>query len=279
MQQFSAKGQKLGATGQLNTIWDDDGETIANSNWYGILFGAEAAWHQGEASIPNFQSSYGANFHGDLTGKIDQAQKELMAAHQLLSDSSLKSDGDDVLFWVDPWSAQGERQAAQIRPILSGLRLHAERAIVLVDEAMRANPNLREVEALEALQLGARRMDFIGFKFQVADEMAASYATALALQSSKKAEDRETVLTSLDEIQGKMRDLSEAYSLLRDLYREAWLKCQRPYFLNNNLERYSQAVQLWQQRGVQVNALIPQWESSQAIPPAATLGIPAPAAR
>jgi hypothetical protein len=144
---------------------------------------------------------------------------------------------------------------------------------------MRANPNLREVEALEALQLGARRMDFIGFKFQVADEMAASYATALALQSSKKAEDRETVLTSLDEIQGKMRDLSEAYSLLRDLYREAWLKCQRPYFLNNNLERYSQAVQLWQQRGVQVNALIPQWESSQAIPPAATLGIPAPAAR
>jgi hypothetical protein len=279
MQQFTVQGQKLGATGQLNTIWDDDGETIASSNWYGILFGAEAAWHEGEASIPGFQSSYGANFHGDLTGKIDQAQKELMAAHQLLSDSPLKSDGDDVLFWVDPWSAEwrsaeGQRQAAQIRPLLSALRLHAERAIVLVDEAWRANPNLREVDALEALQLGARRMDFIGFKLQVADEMAARYATALALQSSTKTADREAGLSCLYEIQAKMRDLSETYSLLRDLYREAWLKCQRPYFLNNNLERYSQAVQLWQQRGMQMNVLIPQWERSQAIPPAAALGIP-----
>ena len=75
IQQFTVQGQKFGVTGQLNTIWDDDGEALADNNWYGILFGAEAAWHKGEASIPAFQSTYGANFHGDLTGNIDQAQK------------------------------------------------------------------------------------------------------------------------------------------------------------------------------------------------------------
>ncbi len=81
IQQFTLEGQKLGATGQLNTIWYDDGEALANNNWYGILYGAEAAWHQGEAPIPTFQASYGLVFHGDPTGKIDQAQKEMMASH------------------------------------------------------------------------------------------------------------------------------------------------------------------------------------------------------
>ena len=266
MQQFTVQGQQLGATGQLNTIWDDDGETIASSNWYGILFGAEAAWHKGEASIPVFESSYGANFHGDLTGKIDQAQKELMAAHQLLTESPLKSDGDDLLFWMDPWSVEGQRAAAQIRPILSSLRLHAERAIVLAAEARHANPNLREVDALDALELGARRMDLIGLKFQVSDEIAGQYAEAFRIQ--KHAE------RNLEEIQTQLQDISQTYSLLGDLYRDAWLKCQRPYFLNNNLERYSRAVQLWQQRADQINAVASQADNSQTIPAAASLGIP-----
>ena len=102
IQQFTAQGQQLGATGQLNTIWDDDGETLANNNWYGILFGAEAAWHKGEASIPGFQSSYGASFHGDLTGKIDQAQKEIMTAVQILGGALVHADESDYVFWMIP---------------------------------------------------------------------------------------------------------------------------------------------------------------------------------
>jgi hexosaminidase len=44
IQQFTRDGQKFGAQGQLNTLWNDDGESLANMNWYGILFGAAAAW-------------------------------------------------------------------------------------------------------------------------------------------------------------------------------------------------------------------------------------------
>ena len=39
------------------------------NNWYGILFGAAAAWQQGESSIPQFEESYGQVFHGDITGQ------------------------------------------------------------------------------------------------------------------------------------------------------------------------------------------------------------------
>jgi len=279
VQQFTVQGQQLGVTGQLNTIWDDDGEALADNNWYGILFGAEAAWHKGEASIPTFQTSYGLVFHGDVTGKIDEAQKELMAAHQLLHDSPLKTDGSDLVFWIDPWSVDGQREAGQIRTILPELRLHAERAITLVAEARNANPGLRETDALDALDLGARRMDLIGLKFQISDEIAASYAHAYSLQTSRNKEDRSDVgreLGNINNVNGKLQDLRNGYSLMRDLYETAWLKSNRPYFLRNNLERYDFTIQLWLQRIDKVRAVQRQWSNSQTIPPASDLGIPQP---
>ena len=279
IQRFTSDGQRLGATGQLNTIWNDDGEALSNADWYGILFGAEAAWHQGEASIPAFQSSYGANFHGDTTGKIDEAQRELMAAHQLLKDSPYKTDAQDLIFWQDPWNADGQRIAGQIRPILSQLRNHAERTLVLVAEARNANPNLRETDALDVLELGARRMDFIGLKFQISDEIATSYAHAFALQTSRTKEDREDLsreLNLINSVNGKLQDLRNNYSLLRDLYEQAWLKSYRPYFLRNNLERYDYTIQTWLARIDRVRTAQRQWTNSQTLPTAAELGIPAP---
>ena len=300
IQQFTLQGQQLGATGQLNTIWNDDGETIADNNWYGVLFGAEAAWHQGEASIPAFQSSYGATFHGDHTGNIDQAQREIMAAHQILKDSALKTDGSDLVFWVDPWSPDGQHQAAIIRPIAAELRLHAERAITLLADARNAamrtaspttqsspnqattnstNSTLRETEALDALELGARRLDLIGFKYQLTDEIVASYAHAFALQTSRKKDDREEVLRELNDINsanGKLQDLRNNYALLRDLYEQAWLRSNRPYFLRNNLERFDLTIQLWLSRIDKMRTAQRQWSNSQSLPPATDLGIPAP---
>ena len=58
IQQFTRDGQQLGSTGQLNTIWNDDGEGLINQDWYGILFGAAAAWQPGESSIESFEQSY-----------------------------------------------------------------------------------------------------------------------------------------------------------------------------------------------------------------------------
>ncbi len=122
-------------------------------------------------------------------------------------------------------------------------------------------------------------MDLIGLKFQLTDEIATSYANAYALQASNKKEDREEVSRSLGDINavnGKLQDLRNNYSLMRDLYEAAWLKSYRPYFLRNNLERYDLTIQMWLQRIDRVRTAQRQWANTQTIPSAVELGIPAP---
>ena len=108
---FVRDGQKLGSTGELNTVWNDDGEGIFDENWFGVLFGAAAGWQAGESSEDAFTDSYGLAFHRDSTGKISQAQRELMAAHALFAKAEL-GDAKDSYFWVDPFSRGGPKHSS-----------------------------------------------------------------------------------------------------------------------------------------------------------------------
>jgi hypothetical protein len=311
IQQFTRDGQRLGSTGQLNTIWNDDGEGLINEDWYGILFGAAAAWQPGESSIEQFQQSYAQVFHGDASGALNQAQLELMAAHKVLKDQAQVGDATNALFWLDPWSKDGQTIAAEMRPWTHDLRMHAEAALTLIAQARAvagprmdstssaaspsdnesvasstaydaarygaATSNLREPDAVDAMELGARRMDFIGLKFQLADEMAAGYARALAASASTDKKTRATVsreLSDLNGINGRMEDLRNGTTLLRDLYESAWLRSNRPYWLRNILEQYDYATQIWLARADKIRSAQRQWTESKSLPPAQELGIP-----
>jgi hypothetical protein len=278
---FVRDGQKLGAKGMLNTVWNDDGEGIFDQNWFGVLFGAAASWQAGESSEEAFTASYGLAFHHDVTGKVDQAQRELMADHSALKKAGLE-DANDSLFWVDPFSAKGQQVAAQIRPVTSELRLHAERAITLIAEAKAAarqeNRLLENLEALDAMEMGARRIDFVGHKFQAAGEASAMYAAALALVGDQSRwSEVAGILWTIKE--GKFEDIRDGYSLLGGLYRQAWLRDNRPYWLDTNMARYSAETQLWIGRDDRWGPVIEKWESTHTLPPAAEFGLLADIAR
>jgi hexosaminidase len=303
IQQFTRDGQRLGATGQLNTIWDDDGEGLFNQDWYGILFGAAAAWQPGESSILDFEQSYAQVFHGDATGALNRAQLEIMAAHAVLKDQAKVGDATNNIFWLDPWSPDGQKIAAEVRPYTHDLRLHAEAALTLIAQARAAagpNPNppapapaapllydaatygaassaLREPDAIDALELGARRIDFIGLKFQLADEMSSAYARALADAASPDKKTRAGVsrdISDLNGVNGRIQDIRNGYTLLRDLYQSAWLRSNRPYSLRNVLEQYDYTTQLWLARSDKLHSAQRQWSDSKTLPTATDLGIP-----
>ncbi len=275
IQGFIRDGQRLGSTGAINTVWNDDGEGLFNLDWYGVLFGPVASWQTGESPIPDYQEAYGPVFHGDTSGKIDEAEKELMAAQESLgkAKAGYTSDG---LFWLDPWSAQGQEVSAKLLPVAQQLRLHAERAVVLLAEVRQANPELRERDALAAMDLGGRRLDLIAMKFELAQEIADSYAKALLNQHDKAQ--RAATANSLSEISGnngRCQDLRDAYSALRAEYSEVWLAENRPYWLNNVTVRYDLQIEKWQRRGEMFEEGTRDWQDGKDLPAGSALGLPA----
>jgi len=274
---FVRDGQKLGAKGMLNTDWNDDGEGIFDENWFGLLFGAAAAWQPGESSEASFTQSYGQAFHGDETGKISQAQQELMAAHSTLKKAGL-NDAQDSYFWVDPFSPEGQQVAVKLDPVASELRLHAEKAITLLAQA-RAAAKLENQEALDAMELGARRIDFIGAKFEAAEDCAALYAKAQSAAGDKSRwHEVGEALYTIGSNNGRLEDIRDGYSQLGLLFHDAWLRDNRPYWLANNMARYDRSTEMWVGRGNAWNNVIQHWWNTHTLQPASEVGLPAPVA-
>jgi hypothetical protein len=275
IQGFIRDGQRLGCTGALTTIWNDDGEGLFNEDWYGVLFGAVAAWQPGESSIAAYQDAFGQLFHGDASGKVVEAQTEIMAAHEALSKSAIPQESDEI-FWADPWTARGQVMSAKLLPVAKEMRIHAERAIILVAQAREANPKLKESDALTAMDLGARRLDLIGLKFELAQEIVDTYAQAVAQQNdqTRRSETR-NILEEITSMFGRCQDLRDAYSASKAEYSQVWLSENRPYALNNVLLRYDLAATAWQQRGDQFQDALRNWEDGKELPNAASLGMPA----
>jgi hexosaminidase len=282
IQGFVAAGQRLGSTGELLTVWNDDGEGLFNQDWFGVLFGAAAAWQPGSSDTTAYQSAFAHTFYGDSTGKIDQAQSEIMAAQDLI-------DPSDAAFWIDPWSPAGQAMAAKLRPKLHQGRLHAEQALGLIQQvraqassSQNTASSLRETAALDAMELGARRLDLTAMKFQLSDEMASAYAQAYTLThphkpaqpTEKQNSQARDLLESISSMNGRCQDLRDSYSMLKTLYAQSWLAENRPYWLDNVLVRYDLRIQLWQQRGEAIDTLINTWADTKNLPTAQQAGLP-----
>jgi len=272
IQGFVAAGQTAGSTGMLNTIWDDDGEGLFLEDWYGILFGAAASWQQGTSDIAQYQQSYGAVFHGDASGKVDEAQRALIAAHLVLKKAGLE-DARNLYFWIDPWSVEGEKIGAKLLPVSEEVRTDAERALTLLAQA-RGTASLREQDALAAIELGARRIDFLAFRFQIANEMETKYRGIYQQQQNPDARRQiNNTLLHISSANGLCQDLRDGYGYLRSTYQDVWLKENRPYFLNNVLAQYDMAMAQWIDRGNKFRDARTHWNELHTLPAPEEMGM------
>ncbi|MBM4193954.1 MAG: glycoside hydrolase [Gemmatimonadetes bacterium] len=281
IQAFVRDGQRLGATGMLNTNWDDDGEGIFNQVWYGVLYGAAASWQPGETSIPAFAEAFGLQFHGDGSGKISTAQQKLSQAHALMMKNG-PSDATNPLYWMDPFGSEGQAMAARLRGVTRDVRILAESALVLIAQARQprrdgTRPSLRELDALEAVEMGARRIDFLGMKFQFADEIVQHYAAALD-SVAKGANPTHDLTEIASQINSRTQDLRDGYVLGRELYERSWKAENRPYWMYNVINRYDLAAQTWIRRIDQFNQARWQYNRTRRLPSLEEMGLPRPPA-
>lgn len=267
IQGFVRDGQRGGATGMLNTTWDDWGDAIFEQNWYGLVFGAAASWQLGESSIPNFQRAYGLTMHGDTLGAIDAAQIHLMAAHAALQRSGAGGAGS-YLFFLDPWSDEGVIETLRTRPHLAAVRVQAESALVQIARA-RTQRHLRESSAIDAMELGARRIDWLAMKFQIADEVAQGVLLLATLDTVTWKE-----LAEFTGINGKLQDMRDGYVLTRELFERSWMAENRPYWLHNNLARYDVEIARWVERINDMDAARRKFTRERVLPNPDQLGVP-----
>ncbi len=129
------------------------------------------------------------------------------------------------------------------------------------------------------MELGARRIDFVGMKFQLSDEMVGAYARAAAINADPNHTPRQMteardLLDSISSMNGRCQDLRDGYSMLKNLYARNWLAENRPYWLDNVLVRYDLRIQLWQQRADAMDNLINTFQGTRVLPSAAQAGLP-----
>ena len=264
---FVRDGQKYDSIGVLNTTWSDDGESLYEMTWPGLVFGAAAGWQPGESSIGDFEAAYDWAFYRNTDSTFCDVIKNLNRTHSLLRQAKFENAADD-LFWSDPFTETGAMEMQRALPVARELRLDAEQALTaLYTNRKKARAN---AETLEAMIFAAQRLDALGMKIQYTQEIGGYYADAFANQS-----DGDRVQRDLDEINSmnaRLEDLRDATTRLRELYEKNWLREDRPYWLPNVLVRYDTFAREMQQKIVMVRQAGTQFETQKTLPPPQQLG-------
>lgn len=264
---FVRDGQKFGAIGMLNTTWDDDGEALFEMTWPAMVFGAAASWQPGESSIDNFKNSYDWAFYRNQDLTFRDVLEHLDSTHAAIQKAGFEG-AMDYLYWADNFSKVGAAAATQMLPAMKDVRLHAEHAV----ESLYRNRDKARAheETLEAMVFAGWRLDSFGMKVQFASEIGHLYA-----QAYQNAGDQQKVSGALDDISsmnGRLQDLRDEATRMRRMYAEAWLRENRPYWLDNVLVRYDNLANQYQQKIVQMYGVQGQFWMQKTLPTPQSLG-------
>jgi hexosaminidase len=264
---FVRDGQKHGALGALNTTWNDDGESLVDMAWPGLVFGAAASWQPGESSIEDFKNGYDWAFYRNDDRTFADVIDNLDRSHTLLAGAKLDNASHE-LFWTDPFSEAGAHIADQALPVTHDLRDSAEHA---AESLMRGRSRARlHAETLDDLLLAAWHLDTLGLKIQFTSEISRYYSDAYQNQADNARAQGD--LDEIVDINGRLQSLRDAITEMRKMYIAGWKRENHSYWIDNVLVRYDNLATEVQAKIVAVQAAQRQYQNTKALPPPEQLG-------
>jgi hexosaminidase len=253
---FVNQGKAAHVLGLFQTVWHDDGETLYEATWYPVIYAAASAWQSGDVTPQQFALDFPSAFFGVDDASFSTDVADLGAALRELEPAAFSYGQTDALFWADPFDPAAARQIANAD--LRAVRLAAES---VEQDRFFDRPPLH-ADAAFVMFLAARRYDALGRKFQIASEVRAMYADALA-----HASDRDRALRDLFWCRYWMWELRDAYEELAPLYARAWLYESRSGHLAGNLERYHLGAQKAIERADAFYRVTQEYLRTNSLPP------------
>ncbi|MBC7929816.1 MAG: beta-N-acetylhexosaminidase, partial [Rubrivivax sp.] len=166
---FVRDGQEASVLGMMNTQWDDDGETLFEMTWYGIVLGAAASWQQAPLDLAQFERDFDWAFFRHEGDELVEATRALGGVNKLLS---INTSND--LFWRDTFT--DDFQTTRARPLAEKtreMRLSVEQAN---EDLLRERAGARRnVSTIDAMRFAAERLDHLGRRMQVAEQFSRDY--------------------------------------------------------------------------------------------------------
>ncbi len=275
---FVNEGKKVGALGMNNTVWNDDGETLYGQGWWSIVYGAAVAWEAGPTDVEDFDSKFDWAFYRNSDHRFVEALKKLGHLNETLRQSGAGKlydenygGTDDALFWHNPFTPRGQADARKALPVAVEVRRTAEDAYNLLTAS--ADRAQRHRDTLANLRFAALKLDALGMRYLYMQEIAGFYATALQHQKDNK----DLAMGQLRSIQspdgGRLEDLREYTTRLRELYKDLWLSENHASWLPNMLQLYDRQSGLWQEMIARFDALQSDFDQGKPLPAAETLGL------
>jgi hexosaminidase len=233
---FVRDGQASGALGMMNTSWDDDGESLFEMTWYGIVLGAAASWQNKPVERNAFDQDFDWAFFRNEGDEFTEALQVLGSVNALLGIGS-----SDELFWRDPFNSTFQRQARTLNSQIKEMRLAVENA----DELLLRNESRarRNRSMIPVMRFAAQRLDHLGRRMQVVEKFSREYWDAYLNLGDRRKVGR--LRSYWGNIYNSLREMAEELAILKETYRQHWLNENRSYWLDSVLARYDQAIATW----------------------------------
>ena len=273
---FVRDGQANGASGMLNTTWDDDGESLFEMSWYGIVLGAAASWQQGAVDQKKFDADF------DWAFFRNEGDQFVSVIHALGGVNAVAGFGtSDDAFWRDPFTTNFQNAARTNAEKIRQVRLRVEGA----EEVLLQNRQLarRNSSMVPAMLFAARRFDHLGRRWETAEKLSREYWDAY-LNLGDRAKTRR-LRRYASPIYNQLREMAEELSELKVAYREQWLAENRPYWLESVLARYDESIAIWLAKSRAIEEAMRNYEATSTLPNPEEFGlgvrfpVPAPTPR
>lgn len=261
---FVRDGQAANALGMLNTTWDDDGETLFEMSWYGIVLGAAASWQAGTVDQNKFDADFDWAFFRNDGDQFVKAIHALGSVNTILGTRTT-----DDLFWRDPFTSSFQLDARWNAEKVRSMRLQVESVLEnLLRNRQRAR---RNATMIPAMILAAQRFDHLGRRAETVEKLSREYWEAYLNLGDRVRVRR--LRRYYSPIYNQLREMAEELSELRASYREQWLAENRPYWLDSVLARYDNAIALWLNKSRALDEAVRNYETTSILPSPEEFGL------